>query len=44
MMESGIKVLDMFAPLVRGGTIGLVARTNVGQLVTAPFTSFNAIL
>lgn len=33
MMESGIKVLDMFAPLVRGGTIGLVARTNVGQLV-----------
>jgi F-type H+/Na+-transporting ATPase subunit beta len=33
MMESGIKVLDVFAPLVRGGTIGLVARTNVGQLV-----------
>ncbi|WP_274435430.1 ATP synthase beta subunit C-terminal domain-containing protein [Alicyclobacillus sp. ALC3] len=33
MLESGIKVLDLFAPLVRGGTIGLVARTNVGQLV-----------
>lgn len=33
MMESGIKVLDLFAPLVRGGTIGLVARPNMGQLV-----------
>lgn len=33
MMESGIKVLDLFAPLVRGGTIGLVARSNMGQLV-----------
>ncbi|MCI0184661.1 helix-turn-helix domain-containing protein [Sulfoacidibacillus ferrooxidans] len=33
MMESGIKVLDLFAPLVRGGTVGLVARSNMGQLV-----------
>lgn len=33
MMESGIKVVDLFAPLVRGGTIGLVARKNMGQLV-----------
>jgi F-type H+/Na+-transporting ATPase subunit beta len=32
-LETGIKVLDVFAPLVRGGTIGLVARRNVGQLV-----------
>lgn len=33
MMESGIKVVDLFAPLVRGGTVGLVPRNNMGQLV-----------
>jgi F-type H+-transporting ATPase subunit beta len=33
MMETGIKVLDLFAPVVRGGTIGLVARPGMGQLV-----------
>lgn len=33
MIETGIKCLDLFAPLVRGGTIGLVARPNMGQLV-----------
>lgn len=33
MMESGIKVLDLFAPLVRNGTIGLIARRDMGQLV-----------
>ncbi|MDR9854848.1 hypothetical protein RJP21_14635 [Paenibacillus sp. VCA1] len=32
MLETGIKVLDLLAPLVKGGTIGLVARQNVGQL------------
>lgn len=33
MIETGIKVLDLFAPLVRGGTVGLVARPGVGQMV-----------
>jgi F-type H+-transporting ATPase subunit beta len=33
MIETGIKVLDLLAPIVRGGTIGLVARPNTGQLV-----------
>jgi F-type H+-transporting ATPase subunit beta len=33
LIETGIKVLDLFAPLVRGGTAGLVARQGVGQFV-----------
>ncbi|WP_335870598.1 ATP synthase beta subunit C-terminal domain-containing protein [Bacillus sp. 2205SS5-2] len=33
MMETGIKVLDVFSPIVEGGTNGLVARSQVGQLV-----------
>ncbi len=33
LIETGIKVLDLFAPLVRGGTAGFVARQNVGQMV-----------
>lgn len=33
MIETGIKVLDLLAPVVRGGTVGLVARHGVGQLV-----------
>lgn len=33
MVETGIKVLDLFAPLVRGGTAGLVARQGLGQMV-----------
>jgi F-type H+-transporting ATPase subunit beta len=33
MIETGIKVLDLFAPLVRGGTVGLVARKGLGQVV-----------
>ncbi|MHB1627848.1 MAG: P-loop NTPase family protein [Bacilli bacterium] len=33
MLETGIKVLDLFAPLVRGGTVGFVARLGMGQLV-----------
>ena len=33
MVETGIKVLDLFAPLVRGGTAGLVARPGQGQTV-----------
>lgn len=32
-IELGIKVLDLFAPLVHGGTAGLVARPGMGQLV-----------
>ncbi|GGC96375.1 hypothetical protein GCM10007216_28950 [Thalassobacillus devorans] len=33
MMETGIKALDLFAPLTKGGTVGLVARPGMGQLV-----------
>ncbi|TXK84196.1 hypothetical protein [Paenibacillus sp. N3.4] len=33
MIETGIKMLDLFAPLVKGGTTGLVARPMMGQLV-----------
>ncbi|MBP1994900.1 ATP synthase beta subunit C-terminal domain-containing protein [Paenibacillus eucommiae] len=34
MIETGLKVLDLFAPVVRGGTVGLVAGPGMGQLVT----------
>ncbi|HWI63594.1 MAG TPA: hypothetical protein VNT75_17305 [Symbiobacteriaceae bacterium] len=33
LIETGIKVWDLFAPLVRGGTVGLVARQGQGQMV-----------
>ncbi|WP_066063334.1 hypothetical protein [Neobacillus soli] len=33
MVETGIKAIDLFAPLTRGGTIGFVARPGMGQLV-----------
>ncbi|MBU9722754.1 MULTISPECIES: hypothetical protein [Bacillaceae] len=33
MVETGIKTLDVFAPLTKGGTVGLVARFGMGQLV-----------
>lgn len=33
MIETGIKMVDLFAPLVRGGTAGLVARHGMGQMV-----------
>ncbi|MFC5468935.1 helix-turn-helix domain-containing protein [Cohnella suwonensis] len=33
MIETGIKTLDLFAPLTKGGTAGLVARPKMGQLV-----------
>ncbi len=33
MIETGIKTLDLFAPLVREGKTGLVARPGMGQLV-----------
>ncbi|MPZ49449.1 MAG: hypothetical protein GEU75_09165 [Dehalococcoidia bacterium] len=32
-LETGIKALDLLAPMVRGGTVGCVARSGVGQLV-----------
>lgn len=32
-VETGIKVVDLFSPIVRGGTVGLVARHGMGQLV-----------
>jgi F-type H+-transporting ATPase subunit beta len=33
MLETGIKSVDLLAPLVRGGVAGLIARPGVGQLV-----------
>jgi F-type H+-transporting ATPase subunit beta len=33
MIETQIKTLDFFAPLVKGGTTGLVARPGMGQVV-----------
>ena len=33
MIETKIKALDFFAPLVKEGTTGLVARPGMGQLV-----------
>ncbi|KAA0549081.1 hypothetical protein FZW96_03980 [Bacillus sp. BGMRC 2118] len=33
MIETKIKVLDLFAPLAKGGTVGLVARPGMGQVV-----------
>ncbi|AMQ06548.1 MULTISPECIES: hypothetical protein [Sporosarcina] len=33
MIETKIKTLDFFAPLVKGGTTGLVARPGMGQVV-----------
>ncbi|WP_113928587.1 hypothetical protein [Bacillus sp. P14.5] len=33
MVESGIKVIDLFCPIVKGGKIGLIARAQMGQLV-----------
>ncbi|WP_456271303.1 ATP synthase beta subunit C-terminal domain-containing protein [Bacillus sp. AK031] len=33
MIESGIKVVDLFSPIVKGGKIGFIARAQMGQLV-----------
>ncbi|ARI75871.1 ATP synthase beta subunit C-terminal domain-containing protein [Halobacillus mangrovi] len=33
MIETGIKSIDLFAPLAKNGTAGLVARPGMGQLV-----------
>lgn len=33
MIETKIKTLDLFAPIAKGGTVGLVARPGMGQLV-----------
>src|SRR4026207_993251 len=33
MIETGIKVIDLFGPLVRGGTSGFIARPGMGQVV-----------
>jgi F-type H+/Na+-transporting ATPase subunit beta len=33
MIETGIKPIDLFAPIVKGGINGFVARAQVGQLV-----------
>lgn len=31
-IETGIKVIDLFAPLIKNGTVGLLARPGMGQL------------
>ncbi|WP_409253969.1 hypothetical protein V1502_08745 [Bacillus sp. SCS-153A] len=33
MIETGIKAVDLFCPIVKGGRIGFVARAQMGQLV-----------
>ncbi|EDL65831.1 helix-turn-helix domain-containing protein [Bacillus sp. SG-1] len=33
MIETGIKVVDLFCPIVKGGRVGFVARAQMGQLV-----------
>jgi F-type H+/Na+-transporting ATPase subunit beta len=33
MIETKVKTLDLFAPIAKGGTVGLVARPGMGQLV-----------
>ncbi len=33
MIETGIKPLDLFAPIVKGGTNGFIARSQIGQFV-----------
>lgn len=33
MLETGIKVIDFFAPIAKGSTVGFVARPGMGQLV-----------
>ncbi|WP_232699378.1 ATP synthase beta subunit C-terminal domain-containing protein [Brevibacillus daliensis] len=33
IIESKIKVVDLFAPIAKGGTVGFVARPGMGQLV-----------
>ncbi len=33
MLETGIKVVDLFSPIAEGGTAGLVARPGMGQTV-----------
>jgi RNA polymerase sigma factor (sigma-70 family) len=33
ILETGIKAIDLFAPLVKGGTVAIVGASNVGKLV-----------
>ncbi|MFD2923233.1 hypothetical protein [Halobacillus naozhouensis] len=40
MIETRIKTLDLFAPLAKGGTVGLVARPGMGQLVVLAETFY----
>jgi F-type H+-transporting ATPase subunit beta len=35
LLETGIKVIDLYAPLVRGGTIPLMAGSGVGKIVVS---------
>jgi F-type H+/Na+-transporting ATPase subunit beta len=35
MLETGIKVIDLYAPIVRGGTIPMIAGSGVGKVVAS---------
>src|SRR5215216_5221917 len=35
LLETGIKVLDLYAPIVRGGTIPMIAGSGVGKVVVS---------
>src|SRR5690242_2955380 len=35
LLETGIKVLDLYAPIVRGGVIPIIAGSGVGKVVVS---------
>jgi F-type H+-transporting ATPase subunit beta len=35
MLETGVKVIDLYAPIVRGGTIPMIAGSGVGKVVVS---------
>src|SRR5512138_2901628 len=35
LLETGIKVIDLYAPMVRGGTIPMIAGSGVGKVVVS---------
>src|SRR5436190_13650968 len=35
LLETGIKVIDLFAPIVRGGVIPMIAGSGVGKVVAS---------
>ena len=35
LLETGIKVLDLYAPIVRGGVMPMIAGSGVGKVVVS---------